>query len=511
MDKNSLSGPKNHFSAANNTSQPNRNTHNTHRDNPNLIAAQKSIQASIIILLNLEAHTESSKDRDMLTKQIEEEHKELSEFYTKEIQKIEQKLDEASWNPSLEEFWCLKEEAHNLLKSLQDTPSVLQLFIDLGKSVLYSDLPQSTDISPKKDKLSCVYPQIQEQANSAFKPLKLTMNDMLKRVEWSCSGAPPTLAKNTESTDALEEENKEEGHMYLNSSNSSNHPLTEDSFPRQGQGIDFDSSTQSSTPPSINAPDRIGPFSAQNPSLGQTTDWSSGSENETETVGPDRRDQDQKNLEINLDLTEEICKIGTTGVEGISPFLPEWWESIGALRLDNVPDKNYELREIFATRFPDNVLGLYFNANSDSLKSIDFYIDELISMGAKAQHRMFVYNYAISQKNFQKIMGAMKDKERVGFPFCKMDFYTAPNLKNILKGTKIIQISFKGCGISTRCNWRKNPHHFVDLIQGLATSEDLQKSLKTIWLPKSYLDLKTVRQALNNNGFGEVKIGQDLL
>mmetsp|Transcript_11782 Transcript_11782/g.11746 ORF Transcript_11782/g.11746 Transcript_11782/m.11746 type:complete len:97 (+) Transcript_11782:37-327(+) len=96
MDKNSLSGPKNHFSAANNTSQPNRNTHNTHRDNPNLIAAQKSIQASIIILLNLEAHTESSKDRDMLTKQIEEEHKELSEFYTKEIQKIEQKLDEAS-------------------------------------------------------------------------------------------------------------------------------------------------------------------------------------------------------------------------------------------------------------------------------------------------------------------------------------------------------------------------------------------------------------------------------
>ncbi|CAI2382647.1 unnamed protein product [Moneuplotes crassus] len=502
------SNPQSFVNDDNSTSQTHAYDYNNQCDDSDLIAAQESIQLATIILVNFEFHTKFGMTDVKITKQAEKGYKGILGLYNKKVQKISQEIDAAFCNPCKEEFENLKKEAHNLLKSLEAEPLVVQSMLSQAKSQIYSRLLQTTDIEQQKERFAYECSQQKEQVTEVARRLKLDPKDMLQPAEWMIKEASPAFSKKTESTRASEEENKEETFFYNHSSTQSDGPLTE----HDTTSNDLDFSFPSTVPPSLNSSISIPPTDLSvfhpNSSPKKAASQPAGDKKETTEVDPRDKEQDVHELKVGIVKSYSVTE---EEKEQIFWLMEKCEKRVGALRLDNVPVDSGLVKGFLRERFPEYVRGLYFNDNSGSLKSIEEYINELLYVSTKVKHRIFVYNYIINQENFKNILSENRHKERIGFPFCKIDCSTVPDLKDALEGTIIEQISFKGCGISARCNWGRNPHHFINLIQGLASSKDLKDSLHTIWLPMSFLSFGIVRETLNNNGFGKVKIGENSL
>eukprot|EP00344_Euplotes_crassus_P006464 CAMPEP_0196996828 /NCGR_PEP_ID=MMETSP1380-20130617/2613_1 /TAXON_ID=5936 /ORGANISM="Euplotes crassus, Strain CT5" /LENGTH=361 /DNA_ID=CAMNT_0042412909 /DNA_START=129 /DNA_END=1210 /DNA_ORIENTATION=- len=356
-----------------------------------------------------------------ITKQAEKGYKGILGLYNKKVQKISQEIDAAFCNPCEEEFENLKKEAHNLLKSLEAEPLVVQSMLSQAKSQIYSRLLQTTDIEQQKERFAYECSQQKEQVTEVARRLKLDPKDMLQPAEWMLKEASPAFSKKTESTIASEEENKEEKLVrFINKK-----------FCYLSSPTDLSVFHPNSSPK-------------------KASSQPAGDKKETTEVDPIDKGQDIYELKVGIVTSYSVTE---EEKEQIFWLMEKCEKRVGALRLDNVPVDSGLVKEFLMERFPEYVRGLYFNDNSGSLKSIEEYINELLYVSTKVKHRIFVYNYIINQENFKKILSANRHKERIGFPFCKIDCSTVPDLKDALEDTIIEQISFKGCGISARCNW----------------------------------------------------------
>ncbi|CAI2361907.1 unnamed protein product [Moneuplotes crassus] len=164
------------------------------------------------------------------------------------------------------------------------------------------------------------------------------------------------------------------------------------------------------------------------------------------------------------------------------------------------------LKKFINESMPNTVRGISFNKSEWAPSLIKEYFSEILKMSHRVTGQISLYNFIISTIQMRKLLAVNRDKKLIGFESCILFLESIPNFGNCFKATSTKILVFDQCGAPNRGNWADNPHHFDNLVQGLAKSEDLKASLREIHVMNCGLQRKDVKQLLSNHGLKKVKI-----
>ncbi|CAI2369996.1 unnamed protein product [Moneuplotes crassus] len=148
------------------------------------------------------------------------------------------------------------------------------------------------------------------------------------------------------------------------------------------------------------------------------------------------------------------------------------------LELRNIPEDMSTFRDFIYTSFPDKVGRFDFDCNT-SKKDCDQILDLISHVSPKVTSELYLYSCELSQYQLRRFLAATRQNQAsVGLPMCKIDLDSVPDFGNSLNGSKIEEISLSFCGGPDYSDWKRHPHRFENLIQGLSQSDDFVRNLQ---------------------------------
>ncbi|CAI2369191.1 unnamed protein product [Moneuplotes crassus] len=180
--------------------------------------------------------------------------------------------------------------------------------------------------------------------------------------------------------------------------------------------------------------------------------------------------------------------------------------NLDELRILNM-NQNIEIaKDFILSSFPNKVERLDLNYNGQLCK-IDQIIDIICYVSPRINQNFFLHNFSISQSQMRILFQvANQNWSYFGFPNCKLELETIPNLKSFLNGSVFKSLSLPFCGRPERCDWKNYPERFVNLIKGLSQSKHFKNTLKSIQMNECGMPIEKVRDTLDSNGFNKVAI-----
>ncbi|CAI2373062.1 unnamed protein product [Moneuplotes crassus] len=155
--------------------------------------------------------------------------------------------------------------------------------------------------------------------------------------------------------------------------------------------------------------------------------------------------------------------------------------------------------------FPKRVNSICMSACYDFTLNICHYFNEIMKRHHQVDQHLALIGFRISFRQLKRVIAAYSHVIAIYLDNCKITVSGIPNFTNSLKNTKIQTFSFNHQIDAENYSWDANPQEFVNLVQGLATSPDLRKSLSTIYTCNDEIQRDKVREILDENGFENVK------
>ncbi|CAI2368874.1 unnamed protein product [Moneuplotes crassus] len=167
---------------------------------------------------------------------------------------------------------------------------------------------------------------------------------------------------------------------------------------------------------------------------------------------------------------------------------------------------NKHTLKFIKSSFPQRVAELRINCSQDPYLYIFPISNLILEVSSKVLEKIVIDGFIISAYQFKRIMACCKHLRKIFFWRCNISIPSVFNFSQTLKNTKIKMLDFDCSGNSTFTNWEEGFEEFQNLIQGLATSPDLKKSLQEFKARNCCIEEEIIREILEENGFNNVQI-----
>ncbi|CAI2387198.1 unnamed protein product [Moneuplotes crassus] len=176
------------------------------------------------------------------------------------------------------------------------------------------------------------------------------------------------------------------------------------------------------------------------------------------------------------------------------------------ISIESIPGENEVVKTFLSLYFPNKVEQFYFNDRSDLSSCLSFYMTALEALSSKVEEEFVIYNFEVSQHQMKTLLAKYKRKRRFGFLSCKLALSSVPDFGGALQGSQLKALGLNGCGSSDLGDWKNNPAHFENLIEGLAKEQDFKDNLKWIGMEDCGMEESQVEVILKKYEFGEIQI-----
>ncbi|CAI2368859.1 unnamed protein product [Moneuplotes crassus] len=208
----------------------------------------------------------------------------------------------------------------------------------------------------------------------------------------------------------------------------------------------------------------------------------------------------EKNSELVIDLED------SSNLEFIECMGSNILANLETLKIFNIKNKMPVVKDFIFSSFPQQANRFHLNCGGSVINS-DQIIDVVCYMNPKIAETLYLYNLEVGQIQMRTLFQLTKDNKKfLGFPCCKLELDTVPNLQHCLIRSKIQTLALSYCGKPEYCDWRNHPERFENLIKGLSQSEDFKKNLKSLHMTQCGMAKYKIQQILDSNGFEKVKI-----
>ncbi|CAI2378844.1 unnamed protein product [Moneuplotes crassus] len=209
-------------------------------------------------------------------------------------------------------------------------------------------------------------------------------------------------------------------------------------------------------------------------------------------------------------------KVSVPSSHGIWLVNPDEFFLFNKLKNIAIPDMNsvyigrqkYKIKDfctLFRCSFPNKTSK--FTLHYGDLVPFPRYFTDFIRIAPRIEHTVTLHDLIINRKQLKRLFAALKHLRLLKLIRVKFTVPEIPDFSVALKNTKLEELDFMRCGQLNRCDWKKkNKHEFGNLIKGLATSDDMKKSLKSISVISCRLDEISSKKLLKDHGLGHVKI-----
>ncbi|CAI2368625.1 unnamed protein product [Moneuplotes crassus] len=174
------------------------------------------------------------------------------------------------------------------------------------------------------------------------------------------------------------------------------------------------------------------------------------------------------------------------------------------LSLRAIPERKLEVKQFLYNSFPDLVRDLNFNFMSNR-KDITFYQKSLEHIFPKVGQELNLYHLIISNQQLCRLLMANTNSIMwIGFIECKLPDQF--DFGNKINGANFRGLSLSGSKYQTSNHWENHPERFRYLIEALSRVNSVRQSMDRIWLVDSGIELASIRNTLDSNGFENVEI-----
>ncbi|CAI2371769.1 unnamed protein product [Moneuplotes crassus] len=179
---------------------------------------------------------------------------------------------------------------------------------------------------------------------------------------------------------------------------------------------------------------------------------------------------------------------------------------INFLAFDHVDSKNRYLANFLESLFPNKTNWLYFKCrNKINLKRSN-YLNSLTRLSSKVAQIVTFQRFRIGLPQLKRLVVAYKHVRVLRLFDCRLSIPIVPDLSKALTNCQIQELDLEGSGRSGNSDWENNFNQFNNLVQGLASSQDLRLSLKEVDMEYCGVDQDEAEQIFEENQLGKVKI-----
>ncbi|CAI2369455.1 unnamed protein product [Moneuplotes crassus] len=156
--------------------------------------------------------------------------------------------------------------------------------------------------------------------------------------------------------------------------------------------------------------------------------------------------------------------------------------------------------------YPQQITYLSINSNCYPSWSISNVLKSITKVSPRVLNKIKIFYFEINAPQFKRIMASYKHVQRINVIFCKLSIPSILNFSQSLRNTKIKKLDFCSCGNSKFSDWKSNPQEFINLIQGLASTQDLKQSLQIIYVGGCNVQESQIRDIQDKYGLNDVDI-----
>mmetsp|Transcript_19736 Transcript_19736/g.19367 ORF Transcript_19736/g.19367 Transcript_19736/m.19367 type:complete len:162 (-) Transcript_19736:7-492(-) len=139
------------------------------------------------------------------------------------------------------------------------------------------------------------------------------------------------------------------------------------------------------------------------------------------------------------------------------------------------------------------------------LINIDSYFSHIISLKSSIIRALRLWNFRISQRHIVRIFTTFKHLEEISPHKSILEINSVPNLEHRMKESRIKKVNVYQCGSKERGDWGNDNSPLLNLLAGLAQSEDFRIGLELFYAVDCDITKEEFRKILENNGFGHVE------
>ncbi|CAI2373574.1 unnamed protein product [Moneuplotes crassus] len=169
------------------------------------------------------------------------------------------------------------------------------------------------------------------------------------------------------------------------------------------------------------------------------------------------------------------------------------------------PPRNKRTTSLISSCFPRSVKRMAAYQQS-CFEPIRRYFAEFIRIAPKVQHEILFRSFTINDREFKRIMSAVRHVRVVYFVECEISVTKVPDFSFALAKTRLENFCMMKCSYGHKSNLEQNSREFKNFIKGLSSSNDLKQSLKCMIVKSQTLEIGDIKSTLNENGFKDIKL-----
>ena len=177
---------------------------------------------------------------------------------------------------------------------------------------------------------------------------------------------------------------------------------------------------------------------------------------------------------------------------------------LNKIRLYSVPVDWEEVRS-FLYKSISTLNNLYFNTDRKVELSALKYLESLKVASTKTSNQFVVDKTNFCSDEFRELVCAAKGTKQLHFQLDWISLDEQVDFGN-MEGSKVELLSFYFSGGSSYSNWKAHPMRFENLVAGIAKSQGLINSLKTLDIGDCEITRKKAQEVLNKYNLNSVKL-----
>ncbi|CAI2368787.1 unnamed protein product [Moneuplotes crassus] len=142
--------------------------------------------------------------------------------------------------------------------------------------------------------------------------------------------------------------------------------------------------------------------------------------------------------------------------------------------------------------------------------NISPYMEGITRISSKVLKLISINNFKLSHPQIKRVMVSYKHVEEVKFEFCDLSMPVILNFAELLESTNVKIIGLTGSIEFTYNELEPNLNGFQslfsNLVESIATSSDLKKTLMKIELTLCDIETLEARRILDRNGLGNIEV-----
>ncbi|CAI2374749.1 unnamed protein product [Moneuplotes crassus] len=206
-----------------------------------------------------------------------------------------------------------------------------------------------------------------------------------------------------------------------------------------------------------------------------------------------------ENFEINLNDQDHRALINKT--KSLKPI------DVQEMNVSDLKRKDRNWNGFISLSFPEKVNNLCFKAQDGFMPSISLYLVDIVRVSPRVSDSICICGFKISLNHLKRLICSYKHVNLIDFSDSFLLIPDVPDFSEVLINSQIESLSFSGCESSEQIEtWDEEYKKFKNLVEGLATSEDLKRSLKNIQFENCQIKSHCLKQLLDENGFRDINL-----